>query len=63
VRINRQNLYTIDAIRAFYPENYSVNARCLDDYDPDTMGPRRLFDGKHWEAAFTARGREWEAKR
>lgn len=54
-------------IHAFYqprsdPENYSVNARCLDDYNPATMLPRRLFDGQHWEAAFAARGREWEAK-
>src|SRR6185295_7420736 len=35
-------------IHAFYhpltdPENYSVNARCLDAYDPATMAPRRLF--------------------
>ena len=55
-------------IHAFYqprsdPENYSVNARCLDDYDPATMQPRRLFDGKDWEAAFAGNGREWEAKR
>ena len=43
-------------IHAFYnprtdPENYSVNARCLDDYDPVTMPSRRLFDGKNWEQA------------
>jgi hypothetical protein len=55
-------------IHAFYhprtdPENYSVNARCLDAFDPATMGPRRLFDGQHWEAAFASAGREWEAKR
>ena len=55
-------------IHSFYvprsdPENYSVNARCLDDYDPATMSPRRLFDGQHWEQAFAAGGREWEAKR
>jgi hypothetical protein len=55
-------------IHAFYnprtdPENYSVNARCLDTFDPATMGPRRLFDGQHWEAAFASAGREWEAKR
>src|SRR3984957_15547139 len=29
------------------PENYSVNVRCLDDYDPDTMQPRRLFEGRN----------------
>src|SRR6266851_5841703 len=34
------------------PENYSVNARCLDDYDPETMQPRRLFEGRNWEEAF-----------
>ena len=55
-------------IHAFYrprsdPENWSVNARCLDDYDPATMAPRRLFDGKDWEAAFAARGGEWQVKR
>jgi hypothetical protein len=55
-------------IHAFYqprsdPENYSVNARCLDEYDPATMQPRRLFDGQHWEQAFASGGREWEAKR
>jgi hypothetical protein len=54
-------------IHAFYhprtdPENYSVNARCLDEFDPATMEPRRLFDGRHWEAAFAAGGRDWEAK-
>jgi hypothetical protein len=27
------------------------------------MGPRRLFDGQHWEAAFAAAGDEWEAQR
>ncbi len=55
-------------IHAFYqprsdPGNYSVNARCLDDYDPRTMQPRRLFDGRNWEEAFAAGGAEWEAKR
>ena len=55
-------------IHAFYqprsdPENYSVNARCLDDYDPATMQPRRLFDGRDWETAFAARRTEWEAQR
>jgi hypothetical protein len=34
------------------PENYSVNARCLDAYDPATMRPGRVFDGRDWEAAF-----------
>lgn len=43
------------------PENYSVNARCLDDYDPQTMAPRRLFEGREWEAAFARRGAEWQA--
>jgi hypothetical protein len=27
------------------------------------MAPRRLFDGRHWEQAFAAAGREWEAQR
>jgi hypothetical protein len=35
-------------IHAFYvprsdPENFSVNARCLDDFDPVQMRPRRFF--------------------
>jgi len=38
------------------PEDYSVNARCLDDFDPATMHPARFFDGQHWEQAFAARG-------
>ena len=54
-------------IHAFYqprsdPENYSVNARCLDDYDPAAMQPRRLFDGRNWEEAYARRREEWEAK-
>ena len=54
-------------IHAFYqprsdPQNYSVNARCLDGYDPDTMRPRRLFEGKNWEDAYARRKEEWEAK-
>jgi len=44
------------------PENYSVNARCLDDYDPETMQPRRLFEGKNWEEAFARYPAEWAAK-
>jgi hypothetical protein len=44
------------------PQNYSVNARCLDAFDPQTMRPRRMFDGRHWEAAFAASHAEWEAK-
>ena len=55
-------------IHAFYqprsdPENYSVNARCLDDYDPTTMQPRRLFDGQEWEQAFARASGAWAAKR
>jgi hypothetical protein len=47
-------------IHAFYvprsdPDKYSVNARCLDDFDPATMQPVRLFDGRNWEAAFAER--------
>ena len=54
-------------IHTFYqprsdPENYSVNARCLDDYDPATMQPKRLFEGKNWEDAYVRRKEEWEAK-
>jgi hypothetical protein len=54
-------------IHAFYqprsdPENYSVNARCLDDYDPEAMPSQRLFDGREWEAHFAKAGGEWEAK-
>lgn len=43
------------------PQNFSVNARCLDAYDPTTMQPRRLFDGVHWEAAFARDSRSWTA--
>jgi len=47
-------------IHAFYvprsdPDKYSVNARCLDDFDPATMQPVRLFDGRNWEAAYAER--------
>ena len=54
-------------IHAFYqprsdPENYSVNARCLDEYDPKTMRSERLFEGKNWEDAYARRKTEWEAK-
>jgi hypothetical protein len=47
-------------IHAFYvprsdPDKYSVNARCLDDFDPATMQSVRLFDGRNWEAAFAER--------
>lgn len=45
------------------PENYSVNARCLDDYDPQTMRPTRLFDGRNWEEFFARRGVDWAAPR
>ena len=55
-------------IHAFYqprddPENHSINARCLDEYDPATMQPRRFFDGKNWEEAFARRGQERSAQR
>ena len=51
---------TTCGIHAFYvprsdPDKYSVNARCLDDFDPATMQPVRLFDGRNWEAAFAQR--------
>ena len=54
-------------IHAFYnprtdPENYSVNARCLDNYDPDTMKSKRLFEGRNWEQAFARAHAEWAAK-
>jgi hypothetical protein len=40
------------------PENFSVNARCLDDFDPAPMRPRRFFDGRNWEDAFIRRTEE-----
>jgi hypothetical protein len=40
------------------PENFSVNARCLDDYDPVAMRPRRFFDGRNWEEALARREAE-----
>jgi len=33
------------------PELYTVNVRCLDDYDVDRESPQVLeFDGRNWEA-------------
>jgi hypothetical protein len=51
---------TTCGIHAFYVprsdvDKYSVNARCLDDFDPATMQPVRLFDGRNWEAAYAER--------
>jgi hypothetical protein len=50
-------------IHAFYvprsdPENFSVNARCLDDFDPAQMRPRRFFDGRNWKDTFARRTEE-----
>ena len=39
-----------------------VNARVLDAYDPVTMAPRRLFDGRNWEQAAARHQAEWQAK-
>ena len=44
-------------IHAFYvprsdPDKISVNARCLDGVDPDSLKPTRFFDGRNWEEAF-----------
>jgi hypothetical protein len=33
------------------PDKVSVNARCLDDIDGQTLKPTRFFDGRHWEEA------------
>ena len=44
------------------PAKIDVNVRCLDDYDPQTMQPRRLFEGKNWEEAFARDPVEWAAK-
>jgi hypothetical protein len=51
------------AIHAFYvprsdPEKFSVNARCLDNFDPAQVRPRRFFDGRNWEDAFARRTEE-----
>jgi hypothetical protein len=37
------------------PDKYGVNAGCLDDFDPPTMQPVRLFDGRNWEGGFAER--------
>jgi|SRR5579863_5831675 len=47
-------------IHSFYvprsdPEDFSVNARCLDGVDAEALLPSRHFDGRHWEAAMAAR--------
>lgn len=35
------------------PALYTINVRCLDDYDLEAEQPeRRKFDGKNWEQAF-----------
>ena len=32
------------------PELYTINVRCLDDFDLDAAAPEvRRFDGRHWE--------------
>ena len=36
------------------PDMIDVNARCLDDVDPDAL-PIERFDGRNWEAAFAER--------
>jgi hypothetical protein len=37
------------------PERWSVNARCLDDFDL-AVWPVVRFDGRHWEASARAEG-------
>jgi hypothetical protein len=44
-------------VKSFYvprshPDGFSVNARCLDDVDIESL-PIASFDGKHWEAQFS----------
>jgi len=58
---------TTCGIHPFYvpradPDKFSVNARCLDDYDPTAMRPTRVFDGAAWEAAYAARERNGQAQ-
>lgn len=37
------------------PDAYSINVRCLDDFDADTETYRLImFDGRNWEAAVAA---------
>ena len=53
-------------IHSFYvprsdPEDFSVNARCLDGIDPALLVPSHFFDGRDWEAAMAAR-REAEGR-
>jgi hypothetical protein len=43
-------------IHAFYvprsqPDKITVNARCLDGIDAQSLMPSRFFDGRHWEEA------------
>jgi hypothetical protein len=38
-----------------YPDRISVNVRCLDDIDADTLRPTGHFDGRNWEAAMRDR--------
>lgn len=47
-------------IHSFYvprsdPEDFSVNARCLDNVDVAALVPSRHFDGRNWERAMAAR--------
>jgi len=39
----------------FDPENWSINARCLEGFDLSSL-PRTTFDGKNWEQAARAEG-------
>jgi hypothetical protein len=39
----------------FAPERWSVNARCLDDFDVSAY-PRTTFDGQNWERSARAEG-------
>ncbi len=46
------------------PDKYTVNFRCLDDFDLETEEyERRHFDGKSWEQAAWQRKREEAARR
>jgi hypothetical protein len=52
-------------IHSFYtprtaPDGFSVNVRCLDGVDVDSVKPR-LFDGRHWEEAMRARQESGDA--
>ena len=60
-RLAKHHFCTVCGIHAFTrpraaPDQYTVNVRCLDDFDLAALGDRvRKFDGQNWEASVGTR--------